>query len=85
MNIAIQGLRLSPTLALRWRALAERKIAHLTELHKSNRRDRYYSEEQFLIAIQEAKRARERWDNFLQQEHARVSSRQTPAQIGSAI
>jgi uncharacterized repeat protein (TIGR03809 family) len=84
MSIDVQRLRFPTALALKWRALADRKIAHLAELYKSGRWDCYYSEEQLLFAIQEAKRAREKWDNFIQQEHARVSSQRTPEQIGRA-
>jgi len=74
MNIDFQRLRLPTALALRWRALADRKINHLADLRKSGRWDCYYSEEQLAEAVEDAKRAREQWDNFAQGELARASS-----------
>jgi uncharacterized repeat protein (TIGR03809 family) len=37
--------------AQKWRALAERRCAHLLELHHSGRWRHYYSEEQFLVRL----------------------------------
>jgi uncharacterized repeat protein (TIGR03809 family) len=47
--------------AQKWRALAERRRAHLVELYDSGRWKRYYSEEQFLHRMREAIRLTERW------------------------
>ena len=47
--------------AQKWRALADRRRAHFLELHRSGRWRRYYSEEQFLVRMQEAIRLSERW------------------------
>src|SRR5438046_4173978 len=48
--------------AQKWRALAERRVAHLVELYGSGRwRHYFYSEEQFLHRMREAIRLSERW------------------------
>lgn len=47
--------------AQKWRALAERRCAHLLELHHSGRWRHYYSEEQFLVRLREAIELSERW------------------------
>ncbi|MFL6821892.1 MAG: TIGR03809 family protein [Xanthobacteraceae bacterium] len=47
--------------AQKWRALAERRLAHFVELCESGRWRRYYSEEQFLYRMREAIRLSERW------------------------
>ena len=47
--------------AQKWRALAERRRAHLVELYDSGRWKRYYSEEQFVRRMREAIRLIERW------------------------
>jgi len=45
----------------KWRALADRRRAHLVELFHSGRWKRYYTEEQFLHRLRDAIRASERW------------------------
>ncbi|MBV8926934.1 MAG: TIGR03809 family protein [Bradyrhizobium sp.] len=45
----------------RWRALAEQRLEHLTELFESGRWRRYYGEFAFLENIREAKHAVETW------------------------
>src|ERR1700759_4737842 len=45
----------------RWRALAEQRLEHLTELFESGRWRRYYGELAFLENIREAKVAVETW------------------------
>jgi uncharacterized repeat protein (TIGR03809 family) len=47
--------------AQKWRALAERRLAHFVELYESGRWRHYYSEEQFLYRMREAIRLSERW------------------------
>jgi uncharacterized repeat protein (TIGR03809 family) len=47
--------------AQKWRALAERRRAHFVELYHTGRWKRYYSEEQFLLKMQEAIKATDRW------------------------
>jgi uncharacterized repeat protein (TIGR03809 family) len=48
--------------AQKWRALAERRVAHLVELYESGRwRHYFYSEEQFLHRMREAIRLSARW------------------------
>ena len=47
--------------AEKWRALSERRRAHLVELYHSGRWKRYYSEQAFLERMREAIRASERW------------------------
>jgi hypothetical protein len=74
MKVELQQMRLPIALVLKWRALADRKISYLADLQKSGRWDCYYSEEQLASAIEDATRAREKWDNFAQQELARAGS-----------
>jgi uncharacterized repeat protein (TIGR03809 family) len=47
--------------ALKWRALAERRRAHFVDLHDSGRWRIYYDEQQFLVSMREAIRQSERW------------------------
>jgi uncharacterized repeat protein (TIGR03809 family) len=51
----------SRALSVRWLALAEKRLQHLTELFESGRWRRYYSEHSFLENIQEAKFAVKNW------------------------
>ena len=55
----------------------------LAELYKSGRWDCYYSEEQLLVAIQDAKRA-EKWDSFVQLELSLASSQSNAQKIRAA-
>src|SRR5215475_3136435 len=74
MGIELQRLRVPIALVLKWRALADRRISHLADLQKSGRWNCYYSEEQLASVIEDATRAREKWDNIAQQELARAGS-----------
>jgi uncharacterized repeat protein (TIGR03809 family) len=47
--------------ALKWRALAERRRAHFVDLHDSGRWRIYYDEQQFMSCLREAIRQSERW------------------------
>ena len=47
--------------ALKWRALAERRRAHFIDLYESGRWEHYFTEEQFLLRMREAVRSSERW------------------------
>jgi hypothetical protein len=60
---------------LRWCALAEQRLQHLTELFESGRWRRYHSQRDFLENIREAKRAVETW---------RVLSGRSPARRNEA-
>lgn len=46
----------------KWRALAERRQAHLIDLYRSGRWRLYYSEVDFFVRMREAVRAVERWN-----------------------
>jgi uncharacterized repeat protein (TIGR03809 family) len=54
----------------RWRALAEQRLDHLTELFETGRWRRYHSELSFLENIQEAKSAVETWRRLATREAA---------------
>ena len=58
-------------LVARWRALAERRLEHLTEMFESGRWRRYHGEFAFLENIQEAKNAVEEWRRLSTPEPAR--------------
>lgn len=45
----------------RWRALAERRLEHITLLYETGRWRRYFSEEQFIAVIRETRAAVEAW------------------------
>lgn len=56
-----QGVACGRDIADRWRALAEQRLEHLTEMFETGRWRRYHSELAFLENIQEAKRAVQAW------------------------
>jgi uncharacterized repeat protein (TIGR03809 family) len=56
-----QGVASGRDIAERWRALAEQRLEHLTEMFETGRWRRYHSELAFLENIQEAKRAVQAW------------------------
>ena len=68
MSVKVQGLHLPMGLSVEWRALVDRKIAHLIELEQSGRWNCYYSQEQFSKALEEAKRLKKEWDNVVRKE-----------------
>jgi uncharacterized repeat protein (TIGR03809 family) len=49
-------------IALKWRALIQRRREHLTELYRSGRYKRYFTEEKLLSQMREAAKAAEDWD-----------------------
>jgi uncharacterized repeat protein (TIGR03809 family) len=55
-------------IVVRWSALAEQRLDHLTELFETGRWRRYYSESDFLENIREAKGAVETWHGLLTAE-----------------
>jgi uncharacterized repeat protein (TIGR03809 family) len=48
----------------KWRALAERRLAHFVELCETGRWKRYFSEEEFLRRMREAMAMSERWSEI---------------------
>lgn len=56
-----RGVACGRDIAERWRALAEQRLEHLTEMFETGRWRRYHSELAFLENIQEAKRAVQAW------------------------
>ncbi len=59
--------------ALRWCALAEQRLQHLTDMFETGRWRRYHSELAFLENIQEAKRAVQTWRSLATGEEAPVT------------
>jgi uncharacterized repeat protein (TIGR03809 family) len=55
------GIAFSRDFAARGRALAERRLAYLTELYDSGRWRRFHGEVDFLLNVREAKAAVDRW------------------------
>jgi uncharacterized repeat protein (TIGR03809 family) len=49
------------SVARKWLALAERRRAHVLELHDNGRWRHYYTQEELLDAIREAIRTRDEW------------------------
>jgi uncharacterized repeat protein (TIGR03809 family) len=63
--------------ALKWRALAERRKADFIELYQTGRWKRYYTEEQFLLRMREAIRTSERWAEIAPRPADQVFAEQT--------
>ena len=59
-----QGVVFGRDMMLRWLALAEQRLRHLTELFESGRWRQFYSERAFLENIREAKWAVEVWHDL---------------------
>jgi uncharacterized repeat protein (TIGR03809 family) len=51
-------------IARQWRSLAERRRAHLLELHRTGRWRKYYSEDRLMAKMREVVREIEDWDRF---------------------
>jgi uncharacterized repeat protein (TIGR03809 family) len=45
----------------RWRALAERRLAHMAQLYESGRWHHYFSEEEFIGVVRETRASVEVW------------------------
>ena len=58
---SVRGAAVSRDIAVRWCALAEQRLEHLSEMFETGRWRRYHSELAFLENIQEAKRAVQTW------------------------
>jgi len=72
----------SRELAARWCALAERRLAYLTELFDSGRWRRYYTDKSLLDDIRHAKAAVQIWRSLASGETpAAVIIRQAPAKV----
>jgi uncharacterized repeat protein (TIGR03809 family) len=67
----------------RWRALAEQRLDHLTELFETGRWRRYHTELSFLENIQEAKSAVETWRRLATREAALDNSAIDISWLGS--
>ncbi len=58
------------TAALRWRALAKRKLDSLTSLHDGGRWRRYYAtEEAFAAEMRKAESIVDEWDEFIRRSN----------------
>lgn len=51
--------------ARKWRALIQRRREHLTELYRSGRYKKYFTEEALLHQMRETVKAAEDWDTLL--------------------
>lgn len=58
----------------RWRALAERRKAHLVDLYESGRWQLYYTEAEFISRLREAIRGVDRWNATEQARSGRRSA-----------
>ena len=57
----------------RWQALAEHRLAHMTQLYDSGRWRRYFSEAQFVDVLREARAGVEKW--------RKIAGRQSPTEL----
>lgn len=64
--------------AVRGRALAEQRLAYLTELFESGRWRRFHTEADFLVNVRDAKAAVESWRRIEQFDPASVRARPAP-------
>jgi uncharacterized repeat protein (TIGR03809 family) len=77
------------SVALRWRALAERRCAYFIELYKSGRWRLYYDEPKFIAAMQASEALAVRWvkiaplPNERAAAEALVSASSAPLPVGS--
>ncbi|MDQ8732586.1 TIGR03809 family protein [Bradyrhizobium sp. LHD-71] len=76
MTTAFDALRYQRALE-GWRALAEGRLEHMTQLYESGRWRRYFSEEKFLSVIRETKAAADAW--------RRIAPQETPAAAAQVI
>ena len=74
----------SRELAARWCALAERRLAHLTELFESGRWRRYYTDQALLNDIRNAKAAVQTW-HALSLDPPAPSVRPRPAPVPEPV
>jgi len=63
--------------ALKWRALAERRRAHFIELYKSGRWRHYYSDQDFLAEMRNAIAMAQRWAKIA----PRPEEKEAPASV----
>lgn len=66
--------------ALKWRALAERRRAHFIELYDSGRWKLYFTEEQFVARMREAVQGSERWAEVAPRPEDEVFTEQARAE-----
>jgi uncharacterized repeat protein (TIGR03809 family) len=64
--------------ALKWRALAERRRDHHLELYKSGRWKRYYTEQQFIAEMRNAIAQAQRWAKIAPRPEELVLQQQSP-------
>jgi len=57
-------------IARAWRALIQKRREHLTELYRSGRYKRYFTEEALLHQMRESTKAAQDWDGFLARKAA---------------
>lgn len=58
---AVQGGDRLSVIARQWHKLAERRLAYYTELYRSGRWQRYYSQEHFALRMLDVLRAAKAW------------------------
>jgi uncharacterized repeat protein (TIGR03809 family) len=63
--------------AQKWRALAERRRAHLVELYDTGRWKRYFTEAQFIHRMRQAVQQSERWAEIAPGPSDKVSAEQS--------
>jgi uncharacterized repeat protein (TIGR03809 family) len=64
---AVQGEVRFDKIAEKWLALARRRLAHISELERNGRWNRYYTEEQFASRLHDAEHATILWATLASQ------------------
>ena len=70
--------------ALKWRALAERRREHFVELQRSGRWKRYYDYGEFIRELREAIAIAQRWARIAPKPEKRKEERKPPAELPRA-
>jgi uncharacterized repeat protein (TIGR03809 family) len=78
---AMQGGHRLEEISLKWRALAERRLAHFTELYTSGRWKRYYTPEAFTERMRDVVKAAKAWQDLAQRASAeKILAEELPKQ-----
>lgn len=67
---AMQGGHRLEEISLKWRALAERRLAYFTELYASGRWKLYYTPEAFTVRMNDVVKAAKAWRQLAQRASA---------------
>ena len=76
---AVQGGPRLDEIARKWRDLANRRLAHFTELYRSGRWTHYYTKEGLTLRMREVIAAAKVWSDLADRTHANRIPAEQPA------